>query len=89
VSNNIAQLPNSYALTLTLSHAWERGCDPADRWRFLCSSTLWFRILDLDLDAYSESQEYQWDSNHSKYSRLFRWFVGFSMDYEVRDYSTP
>jgi hypothetical protein len=41
---DIAQPPESYTLTLTLSHTWERGCGPDHYWQFSCSRSIWFCI---------------------------------------------
>ena len=60
---DIAQLPESYTLTLTLSHTWERECGPYHHWRFSRSSSMCFRITGLLLDGYTASREFKWDSN--------------------------
>ena len=51
------QRHDSYALTLTLSHTWERGAVLIET-GFSCSSSLRFRILDLDPDACTGSREF-------------------------------
>jgi hypothetical protein len=43
VSINIAQIPDSYALTLTLSRTRERGCGTDYYWRFSYSGSILFR----------------------------------------------
>ena len=71
---HVALRPDSYTLTLgncslrcptscihavvTLSHTWERGCGPEHHWPFSCFRSTRFRILDLDPDAYTASQEF-------------------------------
>ena len=63
MSNNVAQLPDSYTLTLTLSHTWERECGSDKHYRLPCSRSIGFRLLNLDLGVYTIRQECERDSN--------------------------
>jgi hypothetical protein len=58
VSINVAQLPESYTLTLTLSHTWERGCGRDHHWRFSCSRPKLVSHFDLASRACSGNQKF-------------------------------